>query len=266
MKKKFSSLDENPSSSHSILQPTLLTAAALVVLIILKMASSVAGPILFFLFLAILVTPLFNVLKRRGLSAGLSLVIMLVAITGVFVALGWLVLSSFSQMLEGLSTYNVDFQANIQGVLQKLESISVDTTVIETINQTLFDMMGQVARNVLANSVVLIAGGIMALIALAFIMLESDSFSRRLHRGLGDENDLLIRMELFQHSLLSYVIARVKLNFLTGLGVFIMLVIKNCDSGLIAGMFGSKFSILPKGRTSSSSTVQISQLASNFET
>jgi len=138
MKKKFSSLDENPSSSHSILQPTLLTAAALVVLIILKMASSVAGPILFFLFLAVLVTPLFNVLKRRGLSAGLSLVIMLVAITGVFVALGWLVLSSFSQMLEGLSTYNVDFQANIQGVLQKLESISVDPTVIETINQTRF--------------------------------------------------------------------------------------------------------------------------------
>ena len=85
----------------------------------------------------------------------------------------------------------------------------------------------------------------MALIALAFIMLESDSFSRRLHRGQGDENQLLIRMELFQHSLLSYVIARVKLNFLTGLGVFIMLILFGVDYAILWSVLAFFLSFIP---------------------
>ena len=243
--KQFSSPNEAAPSSHSILQPTLLAAATLVVLIVLRFASSVAGPILFFLFLAILVAPLFNALKRKGVSTGLSLLIMLAAITGVFVGLGWLVFSSFAQMLEGLSQYSANFHANVQGVLQKLESIYLDPAVIETINQTLFDMLGQVARDVLANSVNLIAVSIMALIALAFIMLESEKFSQRLHRGLGEQSDLLMRMELFQDSLLSYVVARVKLNFLTGLGVLVMLLLFGVDYALLWSVLAFFLSFIP---------------------
>jgi len=123
------------SEPHSILRPTLLISATLLTLIILKLGNAVAGPLLFFIFLAILVVPLFDALKRRGLSAGLSLVIMLVGITAVFVGLAWLVLSSFSQMLEALSQYNLDFQANTQGIIQSLESIQIDPAVVESINR-----------------------------------------------------------------------------------------------------------------------------------
>jgi predicted PurR-regulated permease PerM len=233
------------SEPHSILRPTLLISATLLTLIILKLGNAVAGPLLFFIFLAILVVPLFDALKRRGLSAGLSLVIMLVGITAVFVGLAWLVLSSFSQMLEALSQYNLDFQANTQGIIQSLESIQIDPAVVESINQTLFGYLGGVVRSVLASSVALIAGGIMALIALAFIMLESDSFSQRLHRGLGDGNDLLLRMELFQKSLLSYVVARVKLNFFTAMGVFIMLIIFRVDYALLWSVLAFFLSFIP---------------------
>ncbi len=239
-----SNTSDSPSS-HSILQPAVLAAAALVVLIILKLSSAVVGPFLFFIFLAILVTPLFNGLKKRGLSPGLALIIMLGGLTAVFVGLTWLVFSSFTQMLEGLSYYAQDFQTNIQGLLDAMERMQLDPTIIETANQALFNIMRDVARNVLAGGVALIAGGAMALIALAFIMLESESFSRRLHRGLGDDNDLLLRMELFQQSLLSYVIARVKLNFFTALGVFIMLLIFGVDYAVLWAVLAFFLSFIP---------------------
>jgi len=234
-----------PSESHSILRPTVLVSASLLTLIILKLGNAVAGPLLFFVFLAILVVPLFNGLKRRGLSSGLALIIMLVGITAVFVGLIWLVLSSFAQMVEALRQYNLDFQANTQDIVQKLESIQLDPKVVETINQTLFSYLDDIARSVLASSVALIAGGLMALIALAFIMLESDDFARRLHKGLGEGNDLLMRMELFQKSLLSYVFARVKLNLITGLGVFVMLIIFRVDYALLWSVLAFFLSFIP---------------------
>jgi predicted PurR-regulated permease PerM len=236
---------EQGSKNRTILLPTILIAAALIVLIILKLASAVAGPILFFMFLAILVVPLFDVLKKRGVSSALSLVIMLVGITAVFVGLGWLILSSFAQMLEGLSQYRQDFQANIQGLENALSTIKLDPAVVESIHQTLFDVLGGVARNMLAHSAALVAIGLVGLIALAFIMLESDSFGRRLHQGLGDSSELLMRMKLFQNSLLSYVIARIKLNFLTGLGVFIMLLIFGVDYAVLWAVLAFFLSFIP---------------------
>jgi predicted PurR-regulated permease PerM len=233
------------AENHSILRPILLVAASLIVLLVLKFGSAVVGPILFFIFLAILVVPLFRGLKQRGFSSGLALIVMLVGITSVFVGLAWLVLSSFSQMLEALSQYDLNFQANTQGLVQALESISLDPAVIDAIRETLFSYLGGIAKSVISGSVAMIAGGVMALIALAFIMLEAESFARRLHRGLGDDSDLLKRMELFQQSLLSYVVARVKLNLLTGLGVLVMLVIFRVDYAILWSVLAFFLSFIP---------------------
>ncbi len=233
------------SSSRSILRPTLLVAAMLIILIILKIGSAVAGPMLFFVFLAILIVPLFNALKVRGVSPALALIIMLVGITVVFVGLIWLVLSSFSQMIDALGQYMGDFQSNTQAVANWLERIQLDPVFWERLNNMLFGYMDAIARKVVVGSVALIAGSIMALIALAFIMLESESFGLRLRRGLGDESDILRRMELFQRSLWSYVVARVKLNFLTGLGVFVMLIIFRVDYALLWSILAFFLSFIP---------------------
>ena len=233
------------AKEHSILHPTLLIAATLIILLVLKVGSAVAGPILFFIFLAILVVPLFQGLKKRGLSTGVALLIMLMGITVVFVGLVWLVLSSFSQMLEALSQYDLDFQAHTQTLVQALKNVNLDPAVIDSIRETLFVYLYGIVRNVIAGSVTMIAGGVMALIALAFIMLESESFARRLHKGLGNNSDLLKRMELFQQSLLSYVVARIKLNLMTGLGVFVMLLIFRVDYALLWAVLAFLLSFIP---------------------
>ena len=148
-------------------------------------------------------------------------------------------------LLAQLAQYNDGFQANTQVLVEKLQSIQGSPEVVDSIRESLFSILGQVAGSLVASSVTLIAGGVMALIALAFIMLESESFSRRLHRGLGDDSDLLNRMGLFQHSLFGYVVARVKLNFLTGLGVFIMLILFGVDYAPLWAVLAFLLSFIP---------------------
>ncbi|NOX61108.1 MAG: AI-2E family transporter [Chloroflexi bacterium] len=232
-------------TTHSILRPTILLASALVILIILKAGNAVAGPFLFFVFLSILVVPLFNGLKKRGLSPGVALLVMLLGITAVFVGLGWLVLSSFAQLLDGLENYTQSFQVNTLPLVQSLQAVQLDPEIIQRFNEALFQILTNAARGVLSGVVNLVAGGVMALIALAFIMLESESFGRRLEKGLGETNDLFRRMKLFQQSLLRYVFARVKLNFLTGAGVFVMLLIFGVDYALLWSVLAFFLSFIP---------------------
>ena len=52
-------------------------------------------------------------------------------------------------------------------------------------------------------------------------------------------------MGLFQHSLFGYVVARVKLNFLTGLGVFIMLILFGVDYAPLWAVLAFLLSFIP---------------------
>lgn len=232
------------NARRSILNPILLLASLFIVLVVLKMGSAVVGPILFFVFLSILIIPIYNGLKQR-VSSGLALVIMLLGVTGVFIGLFWLVAASFSKLVSELPAYHLDFQAQTEALAQWLQTLQISPEVVDQVREALFGVVTRMTVGFLSTTVSMITMGIMALIALAFIMLESEAFSRRLHRGLGDGSDLLHRMEIFQKSLFGYVMARVKLNFITGAGVFIMLLVFRVDYALLWSVLAFILSFIP---------------------
>ena len=236
--------DAESRSPRTILNSILIVTAVLLILFMLKLGGAVAGPALFLIFLAILIIPIFNGLKRR-LPPGLALVVMLAGIAGVMFGLLWLVSSSFATLAQQLADYDLNFQANTQSLTARLTGMGVDPLVLDQIRETLFGALASVALSLVSNIVSLITGSILMLIALAFILLESDAFSRRLHRGLGEHNDLLHRMQLFQRSLFGYVIAQVKLNFLTGLGVFVRLILFGVDHAVLWSVLAFLLSFIP---------------------
>ena len=233
------------TTEKSILGPTLLIAAALVILIILRMGSAVAGPILLFIFLAILIVPIFNGLKHKGLSSSLALLIMLGGIIVIIVGLNVLLLGSFAKLVGQLGEYSAGFQNHTNELAAKLENVQIPAETVETIRKQLFTLLGQIAKGVVSGAINMIAGSAIAIIALSFIMLESESFERRLKQGLGDDSDLLHRMKLFQSSLFGYVVARIKLNLMTGIGVLIMLILFGVDYALLWGVLAFILSFIP---------------------
>ena len=236
---------EVTAKTHSILRPIILIAGALIILIIIQAGRSVVGPTLFFIFLAILLIPVYKGLKGKGLSSGIALLVILLAIIVVVGGLGLILWATFSQLIKELSTYSENVQINTEQVAQLLSQIQIDPETVTDITQKLFKIGRQLLSGFLGSIVSLTAGVIMAMIALTFILLESDQFSKRLKQGLKKEKDLLTRMELFQKSLFKYVIARVKLNFLTGAGVLIMLLLFGVDYSLLWGILAFLLSFIP---------------------
>jgi predicted PurR-regulated permease PerM len=233
------------TTKHSILRPVLLIAGVLVILIIMRSGSSVIGPSLFFVFLAILLVPVYKGLRGKGLSSGVAVLLILLASMIVVVGLGWILWTTFSQLINQIGAYSEAVQVNTEQLQQALAQIQLDPETITNINHKLFEVGRSLMSGFINSIVSLTAGVIMALVALAFIMLESEHFSKRLTVGLKDEKDLLTRLVLFQKSLFKYVIARVKLNLLTGAGVLIMLLLFGVDYALLWGLLAFLLSFIP---------------------
>ena len=88
----------------------LLTLASLVIVIAgLKAAQTVLIPVLLALLLAILATPAVSWLRRRRLPTGLAVLIVVVALLGIFIGFG--TLFGFMVMPEGFTPWTIMIMA-----------------------------------------------------------------------------------------------------------------------------------------------------------
>ncbi|HEY54415.1 MAG TPA: AI-2E family transporter [Caldilineae bacterium] len=236
---------QTPAPKTSSIRLIVMIAGLLAIVALMKLGAGLIAPFLLLFFLALLVIPLYQKLKRRGLSSGIALLIMVFGMAGLALFLGVLVAFSFQQLLESLNDYNNAILAQLDGLVQWLEGLNLDASAIEDISHALFEAMAGVASNFLNNLVSLAVTGLAFLVALAFIMLESPHYPKRLRRGLGENSVHVMRMRLFQRSIYSYVLARIKLNLLTGAGVTVMLLIFGVDFALLWGVLAFLLSFIP---------------------
>jgi len=153
-----------------------------------------------------------------------------------------LVAFSFRQLLGSLNSYDHAILAELDGLSQRF---SLDASSLEAVSDTLFQIIGDAAGSFLSKLLALAITGLAILVALVFIMLESSSYPGRLRRGLGENSLLVTRMGLFQRSVYCYVLSRIKLNLLTGVGVTVMLLIFRVDFALLWGVLAFLLSFVP---------------------
>lgn len=233
---------QRPTYTKSAIRPMVMIAALLITIALMKLGAILIAPTFLLFFLALLVVPLYQKLQHRGISSGIALLIMVVGMAGLALFLGMLVTISFRQLLTSLDGYNHAILAELDGLTQK---VNLDASSLEEISNTLFQVMGDVARGFLGNLLSLAIMGVAILVALIFIMLESSTYPERLRRGLGENSPLVMQMGLFQRSVYRYVLSRIKLNLLTGVGVTVMLLIFRVDFALLWGVLAFLLSFVP---------------------
>lgn len=236
---------QSPTHKTSSIRLIVMIAGLLAIAALMKLGAGIIAPFLLLFFLALLVIPLYQKLKHRGLSSGIALLIMVFGMAGLALFLGVLVAFSFQQLLESLDEYNNVILAQLDGLTQWLEGLNLDASALEELGNALFQSIAGIASNFLSNLVSLAVAGLALLVALAFIMLESSNYPGRLRKGLGENNVHVMRMRLFQRSIYSYVMARIKLNLLTGAGVTVMLLIFGVDFALLWGVLAFLLSFVP---------------------
>src|SRR5262245_11128135 len=181
----------------SLLQLLLSLTCIAVLIIALRLFASYLGLILFGLLFAILFTPIYHWLKRKGTPSWLALLIMVISIIGGGLALVGLLLISFKQLVGSLETY----QSLLAERLAQLQAWSAERGI---------DVAGLQAQDILdveqviawvAGSFATLAGaGATALFILAvifFATIEATDIGARLQASLGAQHPITLRTKEF---------------------------------------------------------------------
>ena len=224
----------------------LVVAASLVILIAgMKAASSILVPFLLALFIAIIATPLFLGLQRRGVPSAAALLIMslLVVVVGLIVVAA--VRGSLDGFSDNLSNYEYQLQTRITHVGSWLEAKGIespDDIISETFDpNAAMGYLGTVTSTLSG----MLANAFLILLVAVFILLEAAIMPAKVRALPGISDEMWTSLKKMVEDVRRYMSLKTLTSFLTGILVGVVTAVIGVDYPVLLGMLAFLLNYVP---------------------
>lgn len=226
------------------LDPLLKWAAVFILIGGIKIASVLVTPLLLAIFFSVISSQPVRFLRKRGVSKGLSITIVLFVFLGILIVLGGILGNSIAR-----------FTLNIPEMTSNLnQTVDYYTSVFRTIginfsSEQLFDP-GKILNFTAStlNSMGNFMGQLFIIALLAFFMLlEMDSFPLKFNAMLGKVNphEEIESSERIILNVRNYLGIKTLTSFATGLLIFLALKVIGIDYAFIWGLIAFLLNYIP---------------------
>lgn len=213
-----------------------------ILLVLIQWASPVLMPILVALFIAALCLPIYSWFIKRGLRKSIALAVMILVVLLGFAVIGLLLLAGVNRLTEGLAEYSTGLAAQMPAVQTALTDLGFDAASVES------NFDADAVTSFLTNFLVGVASGLgdllFSLVLVAFFMVEVDRFFELAETKLKDR-PVFGQAPIIAKTAVTYFGVRTRLNFLTGTGFAIVLLILGVDYWLLWGLLAFILSYVP---------------------
>jgi AI-2 transport protein TqsA len=214
--------------------PLVSTAAFVIVVIGLYLASGIVSLLLLSILVAILVAPITAWAQRRGWPGWAGLLLALASYVGVLVIVGLITAIGVIRLLAELPTDTTELQT-------QLGTNFGDPAVAKTIADAFGEIAASAARSVL-SALALIGYSV---IIVAYLLVEQPTIGTRLRWAFGDRPAVTSRAVSIAVRLRSYLIARAVLGGIAAILDTIVLVALGIPSALLWGVLSFLMSFVP---------------------
>ncbi|HEY7131365.1 MAG TPA: AI-2E family transporter [Candidatus Limnocylindrales bacterium] len=222
-----------PSIPRAAGPPLLATAAFVVILAGMQMASTIILLVLLSVLVTIVVAPIASAIRRRGypswlgLSAALGSYVLALAVVGLITAVG------VARLIRQLPEDTSDLQAALEGF--------ADSDVARSIASAAASVAGSVAQGVLSG---LGAVGY-SVIIVAYLLLEAPRAPDRVLWAFNGNAEILERAVALAVRLRAYVVARAVLGGIAAVLDVIVLLLLGIPSALLWGVLAFLMNFVP---------------------
>ncbi len=208
--------------------------------------ASILNPILLAIVITITVLPLPNKLMKRGLSAGVAVVVTIVVVFGVLVLVAWLVVASMGHLSADVPGYESTAAANeAQPTTAPTGQPQVDAFLAQI--QSAID--SKQAAQILVKTISALAPAVVQLFMTGLIfafMLGSAIALPRTTRGSFDPNSpILKRVSMLTEDVRIYMSTMTLVNLLVGMGDALLLVVMGIDYAVLWGILAFFLGFIP---------------------
>jgi AI-2 transport protein TqsA len=224
----------------------LIVAAAVVILVFgLKYSSDVLAPIFLAATLAILFTPALWWLEKKGLPAGLALLVMVLTLGGLIVLLIIILTASLEQLALRLPVYQELLLQRIDAFTAAMGNFGIDvhealsTMALDT--TTLAKSAINVALGLLGNSVAII----FFLFLLFLMLLESKSVATKFQTRLQTGNNFVIQLGNYTKQIQKQYRIQTLSNLLSAVAITVVLLLFRVDFAILWGFLAFILGYIP---------------------
>jgi len=222
----------------------IVMASIVIVLAGFKSASQIIIPFLLSLFLAIILLPAFNYLNKKAIPESLSLVVVI----GVFGVLVALVAKLIGSSIHDFNS-NINFYAQQLGTYYKSLANFALTFGVQISKDEISAMINakqimSFATNILQNMGSMFSNGFVVLFSVIFMLLESKHFAQKIVL-IGKNSDAVAHVENITSQIKEYMFLKAIMSLLTGLVVWITLLVIGTDYAFLWALVAFMFNFIP---------------------
>lgn len=231
-------------NSSPISKFLVVSAAFVIVVSGLKMASSLVVPFLLAVFIAMIVSPLLAWLKKRGIPSAFAIALVILFVFSIGLILAAVIGSSVDNFKQDIPIYSAKLSAMSEAMQQWLtqRGIEIDSTqwqssfdpaaVMSLVGSTLASF-----GNVMTNSVLI-------LLTVIFILAENIAFGDKLSLAQGNASSQQW-LSKFSQSVQGYLAIKASISVATGLLIYIWLKIIGVDYAVLWGLLAFLLNFVP---------------------
>jgi AI-2 transport protein TqsA len=227
----------------SFLRVMLLLAALVVVFVGMRLAAPILDPIFFAVVLALLFSPIYAWLRRRGVPTPLALVIMLVGLTVLFLGIAGIMGVSIARFSGEIGSYT----GKLNDQLGNIQSLTKNLGVSKA------DLQKALSPSALTGAIGAILSGVadflsnlfLILIIVLFLLAEGPAMMNRLRASTATDHPQVERLTVFGRSVIRQLGLRTIVNLATATGVVLLLFVLRVDFPLMWGVLAFFLSFIP---------------------
>ena len=224
----------------------LVMAAALVVVVAgLRAAVSIVVPFLLAVFVSVICAQPLLWLTQRRVPTALALLIVVAAITLIFVLVGAVIGASITQFTQDLPVYQERLKLQTQGITDWLKSVGFEGT--DELTRDIFNPGAALTAVAAALSGL---GGVltnmfMIILTVIFILLEAASFPAKLVAAFGERAGKSGYFHKFTGTVRHYMALKTLVSLATGVLVGVWLIILGVDYPALWALVAFLFNYVP---------------------
>jgi len=243
---KIMTTTKQEAESSQTLSSMLIAAASFVVVIAgMRSAQSIIVPFLLAIFVAIICGPMLLWFNKKGLSRGLSLLLVIIGVLAIGGLFAVFIGTSIQDFSVSLPFYQERLVEKMTVLIQWAGGLGLhfsDEMVAEYFDPGA--LMGLVA-NMLSSLGGMMSNSFLILLTVIFILLEAASFPDKLHAAFGSANNSLEKFEKFIANVNRYMAIKTWVSLVTGALVTAWLLVLGIDFPLLWGVIAFLLNFVP---------------------
>ncbi len=220
----------------------IVMASVVIVLAGIKLAAVIIVPFLLSLFLAIILAPLFEWLKSRGLPDALSIFAVMLVFMGLLSMVTVLVGNSVQDFNNNLPIYEAKLSQSMNEMILFLEGFGIDLP-----NEELFKVFDpkttmKYIAGTLKNFGSIITNSFMILLMVIFMLLEMSHFQDKFR---VTDRESMQHMQEIADKIKHYMVLKTGISMVTGVIVSLMLMAVGVDYYILWGLVAFLLNFIP---------------------